>query len=249
MAYIVTVPQANHIAPFARWQSAGTPVSGPTTLRALVYGVSTAGLVIGGSLVYANYNPSFRNKADEYVPGFARLADFAADKWVNVSATVKPTSVDKVGLKKDLGSKLDLKLSNPTLSPSVVISEEETPKSKQSYSIKASDKDESMLHKTLEATTDKEAGAPPPSLSTEEFIDTATKYATGLTDGDSVQQSSQHMKEEHKDKNLAIVQKIPVESQPEMLTEVVSNMLQYHVHAQMLAIEAPSVLVCRLSLR
>lgn len=220
----MTVPQANHIALFARWQSAGTPVGGPTTLRALVYGVSTAGLVIGGSLVYANNNPSFRNKADEYVPGFARLADFAADKWVHVSDTVKPTSVDKVGLKKDLGSKLDSKLSN---TPSLVISKEEIPKSKENYSIKASDKDESMLHQPLGDTTDKEtaAGAPPPSLSTEEFIDAATKYTTGLADGDSVQQSGQRMKEELKDKKLANVQKIPAESQPEMLTEAVSNFM------------------------
>lgn len=216
---IIAILQANHVAPFARWQSTGTPSNGLTTWKALVYGMST-GLVIGGSLVYANYNPSFRNKADKYVPGFARLADFAADRWVDISDTVKPTSVDRVGLKKDLGSQLDSKSSShqnnikkPT--PSVV---DEKPHEKEDYSVKASDKDESMLRQAIEAATH-EAVVQPPTLSTEKVINTATNYVTEPADGDSVQYS---MKEENIDKKF---QKIAAESQPGMLTETVSSFM------------------------
>ena len=229
------VPQASHVAPFARftrWQSTGTPASGLTTLRALVYGMSTAGLVVGGSLVYASYNPSFRNKANEYVPGFARLADFAAGIWVGVSDAIKQKTAGKVGMKKDLGSKLD---SNPKenaaqiLAPSVVVSEEEKPESKELYAIETSDKDKSVLKLVkegvlLEATTDKEAGAPPPSLSTEESTGAATKCTNRLADGVGIQQSSQHIKEEKEDEKLMIVEKV-VGSQPEMLSEVVSRIM------------------------
>ena len=180
--------------------------------------MSTAGLMIGGSLVYANHNPLFRSKADEYVPGFARLADFAADKWATVKDTVKPTAVDRTGLNKDLGSKLDSKLSNhkndsSEVKPSVM---DEIPEAKESCSIETSDKDVSVLCQATEATTD-EAGVPSPSLSTEEFIDTTT---TGVADGDSVQQSCQHMKEKE-DKKF---QKIAAESQSEVPTEVVSSL-------------------------
>ena len=223
---IVTLSQANHVAPFARRQSTGTPAHGLTSLRALVYGVSTAGVVIGGSIVYANYNPSFRNKANEYVPGFARLANFAA-KWVGASNMVKPTPVHGVGLKKDLGSKLDSDHKNGTkkLTPSEEISKDEMPKAKESYS---SDKD--GIHQAMEATTEKDA----PPLSTE---DTATKGSTGVAVGECLQESSQHMKEENGDKKF---QKIAEESQPEMLTEVVSScMLHIGVHAnELLTIKA-----------
>ena len=205
------IPQANHVAPFARRQSTGTPSSGLTTWKALLYGMST-GLVIGGSLVYASYNPSFHNKADKYVPGFARLADFTADRWMDLSDTVKPTSVDRVGLKKDLGSQLDsLSHENDTKKPIPSMVDEKF-QAKEDYSVKASDKDESMLRQTIEATTH-EAVVQPPTLSTEEFINTATKYVTEPADGDSVQLA---IKEESIDKMVA------AESQPGILPEIVS---------------------------
>jgi hypothetical protein len=175
--------------------------------------VST-GLVIGGSLVYANYNPSFRNKADMYIPGFARLTDFAADRWVDISGTVKLTSTDRVELKNDLGSQLDSQSSShknntKKLTPSVV---DEKPQAKEDYSVKTSDKDESMLCQAIGATSH-EAGVQPPSLSTPEFINTTTKYATGPADRDSAQQS---MKEDIK---------IAAESQQGMHTEIVSSFM------------------------
>ena len=82
-------------------------------MKVLVYGLSTTGLVVGGSLTYANYDPSFRYKVEEYIPGFASLADFAADKWVDMVDTIKPRSTDKVGLKKDFGSVSESKLPKP----------------------------------------------------------------------------------------------------------------------------------------
>ena len=83
---------------FARLQSNSATTSG---LKFLLYGVSTTGLVVGGSLVYGNYDPSFRYKVDGYIPGFAGVVDLAADKWVELVDKIKPRSSDKVGLNKD----------------------------------------------------------------------------------------------------------------------------------------------------
>ncbi len=166
--------------------------------------------MIGGSLVYANYNPSFRNKADMYVPGFARIADFAADRLVDISGTVKLSSTDRVELKNDLGSQSSNHKNNTKKrTPSVV---DEKPQAKEDYSVKTSDKDESMLRQAIGATSH-ETGVQPPSLSTQEFIDTTTKYATGPADRDSAQQS---MKED---------KKIATESQQGMHTEIVSSFM------------------------
>ena len=50
--------------------------------RLTLYTLTASGLVAGGALAYANYDPVFKNQVDELVPGFARWADTAADLFV-----------------------------------------------------------------------------------------------------------------------------------------------------------------------
>lgn len=52
---------------------------------------------MGGALTYANYDPVFKNRADLYVPGFARWADAAADMYIDL--------VDAIGVRGRQGSK------------------------------------------------------------------------------------------------------------------------------------------------
>ena len=56
---------------------------------------------MGGALAYANYDPVFKNQVDEYIPGFARLADTAADLFVERVKPVRPPS----GVTGDRGSR------------------------------------------------------------------------------------------------------------------------------------------------
>ena len=92
------VPYFRHSVRLRNNLASGGGVSG---LKIFLYGLSTTGLFVGGSLAYGNYNPSFRYKVDEYIPGFAHLVDRAADKWVEVVDAIQPQSSDKVGLKTD----------------------------------------------------------------------------------------------------------------------------------------------------
>lgn len=54
------------------------------------YTITASGLAVGGALVYANYDPVFKNRVNEYVPGFAQLADTAADLIVNRMDSIYP---------------------------------------------------------------------------------------------------------------------------------------------------------------
>ena len=56
--------------------------------------MTTTGLVVGGAVAYANYDPVFKNQVDKVVPGFAQLADRAADLFVD---RVRPTPHPHVG--------------------------------------------------------------------------------------------------------------------------------------------------------
>ena len=67
--------------------------------RLAMYGLTTTGLALGGTLAYANYDPGFKDKVNSYVPGFASLADFSADKWVALMDSVNPKQSPNVGLK------------------------------------------------------------------------------------------------------------------------------------------------------
>lgn len=74
------------------------PSSPPGSLRVgrlITYAVAGSGLVLGGTIVYANYDPVFKNRLDQYVPGFASLSDSAADTYVAL--------VDSVGLGRKRG--------------------------------------------------------------------------------------------------------------------------------------------------
>ena len=52
-------------------------------LPAIGLGVGAA----SGVLAYANYDPVFRNKVDDIVPGFSQLSNKVADLWVDVFST------------------------------------------------------------------------------------------------------------------------------------------------------------------
>lgn len=68
-------------------------------VRLAVYGLTTTGLALGGTLAYANYDPRFKENANSYVPGFSALADFAADKWVDFTDYINPKQSPNIGLK------------------------------------------------------------------------------------------------------------------------------------------------------
>ena len=57
---------------------------------------------MGGVLAYANYDPVFKNQVDEYIPGFARLADTAADLFID---RVKPVHPSPSGVTGERGSR------------------------------------------------------------------------------------------------------------------------------------------------
>lgn len=75
------------------------PPTGVRWGRLLGYGLTTAGLTLGATLVYANYDPIFKNTVNIYVPGFTSLADSAADKWVDLVDYINPKQSPSVGLK------------------------------------------------------------------------------------------------------------------------------------------------------
>lgn len=55
--------------------------------------MAISGTAAGGVLAYGNYNPVFRNRVDQIVPGFGALSDKAADVWVNVTDYFNPKPV------------------------------------------------------------------------------------------------------------------------------------------------------------
>ena len=68
------------------------PRGGSGASRIITYVTAGSIVAFGGGLVYANYDPVFKLKVDQYVPGFTKLADSAADSYVAL--------VDSVGLGK-----------------------------------------------------------------------------------------------------------------------------------------------------
>ena len=70
------------------------------------YTITASGLIVGGVLTYANHDPVFKNKVEEYVPGFAQVADRAADMYVGLVDSGRSrggTSGDKRGDKVGVG--------------------------------------------------------------------------------------------------------------------------------------------------
>ena len=67
----------------------GNVKSGFRAGRFAVYTLTTSGLVVGGALAYANYDPVFKHQADDILPGFTRWADTAADLFVDRTGNLK----------------------------------------------------------------------------------------------------------------------------------------------------------------
>lgn len=79
---------------FVRWQSS-TASKGSGVLKKVAIGAGVAGgAAAGGMLVYANYDPVFRNKVDEKIPGFASCSDKASDVWVDMTDYFNPKPGD-----------------------------------------------------------------------------------------------------------------------------------------------------------
>ncbi|CAI8036592.1 hypothetical protein GBAR_LOCUS20494 [Geodia barretti] len=77
----------------ARYQSTKQSTGGRKGFRlgrVAVYTLTTSGLVAGGALAYANYDPVFKNQVDEFVPGFSRWADTTADLLVERTGYPRP---------------------------------------------------------------------------------------------------------------------------------------------------------------
>ena len=62
--------------------------------RLTVYTLTASGLVAGGALAYAVYDPVFKKQVDELVPGFARWADTTADLFGDRSGSIRPSRHD-----------------------------------------------------------------------------------------------------------------------------------------------------------
>ena len=63
--------------------------------RFAAYTITTSGLAVGAALAYGNYDPVFKNQVDEYIPGFAKLTDTAADLFVDRTSSVRPRGGDQ----------------------------------------------------------------------------------------------------------------------------------------------------------
>lgn len=61
-------------------------------------------MVFGGTVAYANRDPSFKQHIDTYVPGFGVLADYVADKWTVLHNIVVPKTT-RIGIKSEPGKK------------------------------------------------------------------------------------------------------------------------------------------------
>ena len=199
----------------------------------LVYGVSATGMVLGTSLVLANYNSSFRFKVDEYIPGFARSADFAADKWVQVVDAVKPKSTDNVGLRKDLGSVLESRMPSrkqtktETQTPPVEMptgsdtptEEKATVQPKEAHKEERSDANEltadlAESKSSINETSDKDIET---ILPTKESTEPSVTLSTDVVHGESLKSSSNKEDVQEKEASAAVGEShnLIVESQPD----------------------------------
>lgn len=180
-----------------------------------MYGVTTAGVVVGSSLVYANYNPSFRYKVDEYIPRFASLADRAADKWIEVVDRIKPKQSDKVSLKKEIEKTEGSEKSTPSVVVSAPTKENGGLFPSKELSAKESapkvSESQSSNHETS-AVKDT-----PPSKE-------SSKESTNVTTGASVPSSRSQVVSVQKEKDSSVVDEKD-QAEPVAEAEVVSSHL------------------------
>lgn len=83
-----------------RWQQteASGGGGGTSAIKVLLYGVTGTGICAAATVAYANYDPVFKNRVSEYVPGFGRLSDSVADKWLSISGSDRQKGSSNVGL-------------------------------------------------------------------------------------------------------------------------------------------------------
>lgn len=82
-----------------RWQQTGASGSTSSSVaKLLLYGVAGAGVGTAVTVAYANYDPIFKNRVNEYIPVFGQLSDSVADKWVSLSDSRRQKGSSDVGL-------------------------------------------------------------------------------------------------------------------------------------------------------
>lgn len=102
----------------------------------LALGLTASGVVVSGGLVYANYDPSFRVKVNDYIPGFAGAADYVADRWLDVVDYFKSKTSSSVDKQSDK-SELVFSENKPTEDPLAKIKlPDSAPKSKEAGPVK-----------------------------------------------------------------------------------------------------------------
>ena len=68
-----------------RWQQTGSAGGGGSSaIRLLVYGTTGLGATATGLIAYSSYNPAFKDKVNEYVPGFSKFADSVSERTGSV---------------------------------------------------------------------------------------------------------------------------------------------------------------------
>ena len=205
----------------------------------------TTGAVVGGSLIYANYDVSFRYAVDKYIPGFAGLADRAADTWVGVVDSIKPKPSYKVGMNKDVGSvigsrmpstkKTEAEKSTPPTVASKPAKEKSdaAPPSKEGEPIETFTK-EIVPHVVSESPSVHETTASkdvPPTAPSKDSSEEATKDTTDLTVSERVQPSSQVVRVQEEEDLSAVKKENVVESKPDSIpSEIVSSYKWCRLH-------------------
>ena len=78
-----------------RWQSSAPTPKNSRVFRNISTVVVASGVVTIGVLSYANYNPVFKNRVNETIPGFSALVDEAADVYVSIKDYFNPKPLQK----------------------------------------------------------------------------------------------------------------------------------------------------------
>ena len=64
-----------------RWQQTGSASGGRSSaIKLLFYGSTGLGATAAGVIAYSSYNPAFKDKVNEYIPGFSKFADSVSER-------------------------------------------------------------------------------------------------------------------------------------------------------------------------
>ena len=141
---------------------------------------------MGATLAYANYDPQFKEDVDMYVPGFAALADFAADKWVNLVDYVNPKQNASVGLKTEKEKVKMFESLKPKGDPAVktkvggVAKQPEAPKTTLKPDVKASQQSSQTGEVTAKDVSGS-GGSKVDSIAEKQNVETAPKVKQEMT--------------------------------------------------------------------